>query len=89
MLSPKYVDGILDEMLKEKHADHIARLRKGDCAAFEELFVQSCPKFLSSSVPPLENTSNVHLEPLRYQQSVFLAEVKQQVRRRRRKYFFF
>jgi translation initiation factor 3 subunit L len=82
MTSPRHLDGLLEDLLRDKHSDHLARLRKGDAAAFEELFSQACPKFVSASSPPLNEAgaNNLHLEPLRYQQSVFLAEVRQQAK---------
>ncbi len=82
MSSPRHLDGLLEDLLREKHSDHLARLRTGDAAAFEELFSQACPKFVTASPPPLSDSSavNAHLEPLRYQQSVFLAEVRQQAK---------
>lgn len=75
----KYVEvGVVEEILREKHPEYMVRLRRGE--AYEELFAQACPKFVSASNPPLESTTNAHLEALRYQQSLFLAEVKQQSR---------
>lgn len=77
----RYLDvGVLDEILREKHADYLVRLRRGDStAAYEELFSQACPKFVSAANPSLETNNNVHLEPLRFQQSLFLVEVKVRV----------
>ena len=69
---------LLDSRLKKKKIFFFF-VSKGQAAAFEELFVSACPKFLSPHLPSLSEVgSNVHLEPLRFQQSIFLSEVRQQ-----------
>ena len=73
------MDGILEE-LREKHSDHLNRLRKGDSNAYEELFASSCPKFVSCVLPAIEGTTNTHLEAAKFQQNLFLKEVRQQAR---------
>src|SRR5690606_39101069 len=80
LVAKTHVDGMLDELLRDKHSDHLSRLRKGDTAAFEELFASACPKFVLPVNPPLDSTANLHLEPLKFQQASFLKEVRQQAR---------
>lgn len=78
---PVALDTGVAETVEEKHHDVVHRARRGDVSSFEELFVQSCPKFLVAQVPPLtpdvpSGGNNSHLEPLKQQQQNFMQQVR-------------
>lgn len=47
-------EGVLVQ-LREKYADKLQRMARGDEAPFEELFSYGCPKFVSPSPPAFDN----------------------------------
>lgn len=61
----KLVEESVNGQLREKHADKLQRMQRGDLKVFDELFSFACPKFVTPSPPdfskPLVNYNQVHL----------------------------
>jgi len=79
VLHPMRIDESVHSQLREKFADRMLRMGKGDVQEFETSFQFACPKFLSP-VPPNYETlpPNFHKEPYLQQLKVFVEEVNQQ-----------
>jgi len=84
-LSPQRVEETVHTLLRDKFADKILKMQKGDEATFEELFSYACPKFVTPSSPNYAaaiedpvNAAQNQQEALRVQTKLFLQEVKQQ-----------
>jgi len=84
-LCPQRVDENVHTLLRDKYADKMLKMQRGDEATFEELFSYACPKFVTPSPPNytlhLQDNiqANLHQqEALRLQTKLFLQEVKQQ-----------
>ena len=80
VLHPMRIDESVHSQLREKFADKMLRMQKGDIEEFTSNFSFACPKFLSP-VPPNYDTPSVvnHKEPFMLQHKVFIDEVQQQV----------
>jgi translation initiation factor 3 subunit L len=80
-LSPQHVDEVVNSQLKqERYTDKMAKLQKGDLKTFEEMFMFACPKFMAPVPPDYDSLpENYNKEPTRYQCSLFLSEVEQQL----------
>jgi len=83
VLCPQRVDENVHSYLRDKFSDKSQRLTKGDEAAFDELFIFGCPKFVSPSPPnfaqiiedPVKNPAgNTNQDPLKLQKSLFWQE---------------
>lgn len=75
------LDDQVREMCATKLGDKLRRLQLGEAAAYVESFEQSCPKFVSPSIPnyrAFEKGNRCH-EFLKSQVQIFHQEVKQQV----------
>ncbi|XP_067671380.1 eukaryotic translation initiation factor 3 subunit L-like isoform X1 [Haliotis asinina] len=80
VLHPMRIDESVHSQLREKFADKMLRLQKGDMAEFEQSFSFACPKFLSPVPPNYDGGgSNYHKEPFQLQLTVFQEEVRQQI----------
>jgi translation initiation factor 3 subunit L len=82
-LYPTRIDDSISFNLKEKHSEHIAKMRSGSegLAVFEELFLYSCPKFIFAKPTPAASSddgSSTHVEPYQRHLQVFLEDVKVQ-----------
>jgi translation initiation factor 3 subunit L len=79
VLHPMRIDESVHSQLREKFADKMLRMQKGDIQEFETSFSFACPKFLSP-VPPNYDAppANFHKEPMMQQLKVFEDEVIQQ-----------
>ncbi|KAJ8319066.1 hypothetical protein KUTeg_004157, partial [Tegillarca granosa] len=66
VLHPMRIDESVHSQLREKFADKMLRMQKGDVDEFQQNFAFACPKFLSP-------------EPFLLQLKVFLDEVAQQI----------
>jgi len=86
-LCPQRVDENIHSVLREKYADKMQKMQKGDEETFDELFVYACPKFINPAPPnysliledPTKNPpQNFNQESLQLQRKLFLSEVKQQ-----------
>lgn len=74
VLHPQCVDESIQQVLREKnYTDRMFKMQYGDLQEFENCFQLACPKFLS--MDPAEDSVK---EAVKYQTSVFMAEVKQQ-----------
>jgi len=74
VLHPQCVDESIQQVLREKnYTDRMFKMQYGDLQEFENCFQMACPKFLS--MDPAEDSVK---EAVKYQTSVFMAEVKQQ-----------
>jgi translation initiation factor 3 subunit L len=80
-LSPQHVDEVVNSQLKhERYMDKMTKMQKGDLKTFEEMFTFACPKFMSPIPPDYDSLpENYNKEPTRYQCSLFLADVEQQL----------
>ncbi|ESO07694.1 hypothetical protein HELRODRAFT_185444 [Helobdella robusta] len=79
-LHPMSIDETVSSHLREKFAEKISKMQKGDLQEFESSFQFACPKFLFPHAPnwdiPLH--PNYYKEPHNQQLSVFLREVVSQ-----------
>lgn len=80
VLHPIRIDESVHSQLREKFADKMLKMSKGDLAEFEQNFSFACPKFLSPVPPNYDCTQlNFHKEPFMLQCKVFIEEVAQQI----------
>lgn len=80
VLHPICIDETIYSHLREKYADRMLKMQKGDLQEFEASFQFACPKFLSP-VPPnydVPLSQNYHKEPYMQQLKVFLKEAAHQ-----------
>ncbi|KAF9519386.1 hypothetical protein BS47DRAFT_1288400 [Hydnum rufescens UP504] len=86
-LSPTRLDENTMIGLKDRYGDQYAKMQRGSegLAAFEELFIYACPKFISSSPPPYEDPDLLALyiqdppvDPPQRHLALFLADVRSQ-----------
>lgn len=85
-LSPSRLDDAIMTNLKEKYGEQHTKMTKGTeegFAAFEELYIKSCPKFISSTPPPYHDTELLSLyiqsppqEPVQRHLALFLSDVR-------------
>ncbi len=54
------VDKTLYQTLRDKFGDTLQRLQAMDGQAYEELFTNACPKFITISAPNYEDKTSVH-----------------------------
>jgi hypothetical protein len=54
-------EGVLLQ-LREKYADKLQRMARGDEAPFEELFSYGCPKFVSAAPPAYDNPQGANVQ---------------------------
>eukprot|EP00274_Cyanoptyche_gloeocystis_P001322 CAMPEP_0196652576 /NCGR_PEP_ID=MMETSP1086-20130531/1918_1 /TAXON_ID=77921 /ORGANISM="Cyanoptyche gloeocystis , Strain SAG4.97" /LENGTH=541 /DNA_ID=CAMNT_0041983205 /DNA_START=13 /DNA_END=1638 /DNA_ORIENTATION=- len=78
-LCPQRVDDSIQSVLRDKHADKVARLQKGEEESFKELFLFCCPKFIVPSSPDFDQDGPYVQEALVQQQKMFMTEVRQQL----------
>lgn len=77
---PMRIDDSINSYLKEKYAERLAKLQRGDREELQSMFHYACPKFLSPVPPNFEGVTDQYLmEPYNQQLNVFLDEVKQQL----------
>jgi len=76
-LCPQRIDESVHAQLLGDCGEKMVRMGKGDDAAFEELFSNGCPKFISSTAPDFESATNRNMEPYRLQLKIFLNEIRQ------------
>ncbi|KAF9561710.1 eukaryotic translation initiation factor 3 subunit 6 [Agrocybe pediades] len=61
-LSPSRLDDNIANIAKERYGEQYAKMARGGpdaLAAFEELFVYACPKFITANPPPYEDPSAI------------------------------
>ncbi len=70
------IDESIFHDVRDKLEDRLVRMRSFELAAFEEVFSQAAPKFLTVAAPNYEAGQNVHTEAGALQLKQFGAEVK-------------
>eukprot|EP00030_Apusomonadida_sp_AF-17_P007361 a841028_1370.p1 GENE.a841028_1370~~a841028_1370.p1 ORF type:complete len:551 (-),score=304.09 a841028_1370:15-1637(-) len=84
-LCPQRLDESLVAKLQKEHADRIARMQRGDMAAFEEAFQRACPKFITpaplrpSALFGPEDSTHKHGAVFASQLALFLRDVTHQL----------
>lgn len=81
VLSPQKMDENINQVLKEKHGEHMYKMHKGDDAAlacFEELFTFGSPRFISPLVTT-DGASNPNTLHSKHQLTMFLASIQSQL----------
>lgn len=75
----KLVEENVNNQLKEKYGEKMARMQRSDEAVYDELFSYACPKFITPSVPNYDEALvNYNQDAYRLQLKLFLSEVRQQ-----------
>lgn len=76
---PMRIDDSINSYLKEKYAERLLKLQRGDRDELINMFHYACPKFLSPVPPNFEGVTDQYLmEPYNQQLKVFIDEVQQQ-----------
>ncbi|PWN43767.1 hypothetical protein IE81DRAFT_322191 [Ceraceosorus guamensis] len=87
-LCPTRLDENIQTALRDKYGDQLNKMSRGEegLAAFEELFLYACPKFITSNAPPYHDgdaladyQKSPMPDPAQHQVKVFLADVKTQL----------
>jgi translation initiation factor 3 subunit L len=77
---PMRIDDSIQTYLKEKYAERLLKLQRGDRDELIGMFHYSCPKFLSPVPPSFDGVTDQYLmEPYNQQLKVFMDEVNQQL----------
>jgi translation initiation factor 3 subunit L len=77
---PMRIDDSINSYLKEKYAERLIKLQRGDRDELTNMFHYACPKFLSPVPPNFEGVTDQYLmEPYNQQLKVFMDEVQQQL----------
>jgi translation initiation factor 3 subunit L len=77
-LCPTRLDDTIHAALREKHGDQFARMQRGgpdSLPIFEDLFRNSCPKFISPTPPDFDNPE-INVDPIEHHLSIFMEDVK-------------
>eukprot|EP00897_Mesotaenium_endlicherianum_P001707 jgi/Mesen1/1564/ME000134S00682 len=75
----KLVEEGVNAALREKHADKMLRMQRGDEGVYDELFSMACPKFITPAPPNFDDPpTNYNQDAYRLQLKLFLGEVRQQ-----------
>mmetsp|Transcript_19202 Transcript_19202/g.53747 ORF Transcript_19202/g.53747 Transcript_19202/m.53747 type:complete len:518 (-) Transcript_19202:405-1958(-) len=75
----KLLDENVATQLRDRNADKILRMGRGELSVYDELFSYSCPKFITASQPTYDNLSvNTNQQEYRVQLDLFLSEVRSQ-----------
>jgi len=88
-LSPSRLDDNILNTVKERYAEQVARMSRGNMEeaipAFEELFLYACPKFIAANPPPFDDAEALAayvdanpIEPAQRHLQLFLADVRTQ-----------
>lgn len=77
---PMRIDDSINSYLKEKYAERLLKLQRGDREELQSMFHYACPKFLSPVPPNFDGVTDQYLmEPYNQQLKVFMDEVNQQL----------
>jgi len=77
-LCPTRLDDTIHTTLREKYGEQLSKLQRGgeeSLPVFEELFLSSCPKFISP-IPPDFDVPENNVEPTQHHLQVFMTDVK-------------
>lgn len=75
---PTRLDDTIHTALREKYGDKFTKLQRGGPEAlpiYRELFVQSCPKFITPVPPDFDNPA-LNIDPMDHHTEIFMDEVK-------------
>jgi len=76
-LAPQRVDETAAAPARDKVGENnVERLAAMDQNAFKDVFMQSCPKFVTMHVPDFNDEMDTHDEAIKMQLCVFLSEIK-------------
>lgn len=87
-LCPTRLDENVQTAMREKYGEQYAKMSKGQegLAAFEELFLYACPKFITGNGPPYHDGEALQVyiqspmgDPAKHQLRVFLSDVRTQL----------
>jgi len=78
-LCPYRLEENLQTLLREKYAEKVSRMQRGDRATFEELFSFACPKFVDPSPPNYDALENLNQAATKHQCTMFMKQVMQSV----------
>lgn len=87
-LCPTRLDENVQTTMREKYGEQFGRMSRGQegLAAFEELFVYACPKFITANGPPYHDDEALQAymtspmpDPAQHQVRIFLSDVKGQL----------
>lgn len=88
-LSPTRLDENVQTAMREKNGDQFNKMSRGGqegLAAFEELFLFACPKFITGNAPPYHDAEALQavmnapiLDPAQHQVRIFLSDVRSQM----------
>jgi len=73
------LDDSVNTILRDKYADKIARMQRGESSAFEDVFSYACPKFILPCAPNYDQPMNYNQDAFQVQVRVFSQEVEQQL----------
>ncbi len=74
------IDDSIHSYIKEKYAEKLIKLQRGDREELSSMFHYACPKFLSPVPPSFDGVVDQYLmEPYHQQLKVFMDEVCQQI----------
>ncbi|KZT25590.1 hypothetical protein NEOLEDRAFT_1133589 [Neolentinus lepideus HHB14362 ss-1] len=86
-LAPSRIDDNILSTVKEKFGEQFTKMQRGEdgISAFEELFLYSCPKFISANPPPYDDpdalavyVDDPPMEPAQRHLGLFLSDVRAQ-----------
>lgn len=73
----KTLDENVATQLRERNAEKISRMSRGELAVYDELFSYACPKYITAAPPAYDNPAvNTSQQAYRTQLNLFLSEVK-------------
>lgn len=88
-LCPTRLDENIQNTMRDKYGDQYFKMSRGEegLAAFEELFLYACPKFITSNSPPYHDAEALEAyiktptmgDPAQHQLRIFLSDVKSQL----------
>jgi len=89
-LCPTRLDENVATAMREKNGDQFNKMSRGgqdgSLAAFEELFLFACPKFITGNAPPYHDAEALQafmsapaMDPAQHQVRIFLSDVKTQL----------
>jgi len=76
-LFPHRLDENLENILREKFGDKLARMQQGHEPTYEELFTFGCPKFVTLNPSSHDENTDFHQETFKLQNKTFLGIVRQ------------
>jgi translation initiation factor 3 subunit L len=74
---PQRIDEHVNNVLREKHADNMPRMQKGELKIAEDLMIAACPKYINPSSNIDDDSTR---DPMKLQIKIFLNELEQQIK---------